>query len=324
MKKLFIIIALVGVFALFVSQPSLAWNDAKKIETLLNAGTSESMQAAYTKLNELLKKKGSNASIQTLFGRYHLKRNNYGAAIKAFEAVLKHNHTLTPMVSNELKLASFEAYKQGNIRHAKLLLDHAIKYSHPKKPIQNVAKLYINMGTQARAKRQYTLSEECTDRARVYAQNEFDQQRIAGNYLYLAALNHKAEEMKNNAMKLVGQAKVDEIFPSPRTEVVFEKTYTVADADKNENIRTIEVGKDDLRKGDLIEVIGKLPDNRTYDVAEIEIFRGKNQNPKWVKTKEGYYSKKVEIYPPKGFFYIWMEKGLSITATVKVTGKRKV
>ncbi|MDD5291105.1 MAG: hypothetical protein PHZ04_03240 [Patescibacteria group bacterium] len=121
-------------------------------------------------------------------------------------------------------------------------------------------------------------------------------------------------------VSFVGQDLIDKAFPPAQTVVVFEKSYDMKDAyDEYGQIRTFQAGKDDVRKGDKLEVIAKLKDGEEFSGQEIGIWRGKEFNPKWAETVNGYYNKKIEELTDGGFFVISLAKRDDVVVTVKIS-----
>jgi hypothetical protein len=124
----------------------------------------------------------------------------------------------------------------------------------------------------------------------------------------------ECNQYKKLAAELIAEGTIDEIFPGEKTVVVFEKTYTKADADKDGNVKTFSAVKDNIHKGDKIEVIAIKNDNKEISEDDLWVFRENG----WKKVKGGYHQGWINDEKP-GDYYIWVEKG--VEATVKVTRK---
>jgi hypothetical protein len=96
--------------------------------------------------------------------------------------------------------------------------------------------------------------------------------------------------------------------------VIFSKTFTERDLDRDGNIKAF-TWNDQIKAGDRIEVIAKLPEK----AKEIYIYRGPNRTPKWKTTTNGHFRGTVEHVPIGKFYYIWLEKGKGIEARVVIT-----
>ena len=103
-------------------------------------------------------------------------------------------------------------------------------------------------------------------------------------------------------------------------QVVFEKSYEMKDAyDEYGQVRTFQAGKDDVKKGDKLEIIAKPKNGGEFSGTEIYIWRGGEFDPKWARTVNGYYSREIEQLDDGGFFVISLAKRDDISVTVRVT-----
>jgi len=122
----------------------------------------------------------------------------------------------------------------------------------------------------------------------------------------------KPGENIHATVKVTGK-RVSDIF----RKVVFEKTYTDADADEKGWIKAIAWGKDDVKIGDSVQVIGSASKQDAF--GRKILFR--HDGNEWIPLLDGRYSFDVTRFTENTFFYLGMEKNEGVKATVRVTRK---
>jgi hypothetical protein len=106
-----------------------------------------------------------------------------------------------------------------------------------------------------------------------------------------------------------------------QTVTVFLKTYSDSDIDPiDKNIKAF-TWDSRFERGDIIEIIGKIPGSTVFNAKEIAYFRGKDFHEKWGTTSGGYASYMVENVPVGNYYRVWIEKDSGIEATIRVTRK---
>lgn len=86
--------------------------------------------------------------------------------------------------------------------------------------------------------------------------------------------------------------------PKPKPLVVFEKTYTWADAISEEgSFYSFEFGKEDVKIGDIIEITAQPLDGSDFSGNEIYLWKGEEFTSKWEESVNGRFLKKVENLP---------------------------
>lgn len=109
---------------------------------------------------------------------------------------------------------------------------------------------------------------------------------------------------------------------SAKTVVVFEKTYTWADAvDEEGGFYTLEFGKD-ANMDDTIEVIAQSLDGSKFSGNEIFMWQGENFATNWEKSKQGRFLKKVENLPIGKKLVLSFYKRKDLKVLVKVTREK--
>ncbi|MDD5554713.1 MAG: hypothetical protein PHU57_03775, partial [Patescibacteria group bacterium] len=145
-----------------------------------------------------------------------------------------------------------------------------------------------------------------------YALGKVRESTASRNKIYSAFDN----DLSSNRKPLLGNRDRSS-HASRQTVVAFEKSYDMKDAyDEYGQIRTFQAGKDDVRKDDKLEIIAKLKNGEEFSGQEIGIWRGKEFNPKWAETVNGYYNKKIEELTDGGFFVISLAKRDDVVVTV--------
>ena len=315
MKKIRNTIVVFILLAIVTPTSVLAWGELKRVEKHLDMGMFDN---AHEILDEYIKKNPGDLNAHILLGRYYLLKNNYTAAIARFEAVLRDNNTLGPMVGKQFIKATEKAVAKGNISKAKTLYSHAVASDN--KYAGNAGKFYSDLGKQAEAEKQYQLAEDCYDLSLEYAKDDL-RNEIANRYMLLAAKGHNTENLKAKAIAIVGIERVREIFPEPKDVAIFKKIYDDGDIVPERGNIIAFVWSEKFRLNDTIEIIGNVPNG----VNEIAIHRGKGFNPEWVTIKEGELKYPIKHLPPSGsYFVVWIDKGKGVTFTLRVIRKTKI
>ena len=112
----------------------------------------------------------------------------------------------------------------------------------------------------------------------------------------------------------------DYVQVSKRSILVFEKSYTFADAfNEYGQIDTFKFVDDGVNEGDKVEVIAKPIDGGEFSGKEIGIWQGEKFSPPWSMTVKGYYSTIVEFAPAGNIFMISLNSRKDLRVTVRVT-----
>jgi len=139
----------------------------------------------------------------------------------------------------------------------------------------------------------------------------------------------KLQTVKNREQALqyvgfVGQDLIDKVFPPIQTIVVFgPKPYTYADAYDQEHgqITTFQVGKDDVRVGDWLDITARPLDGGEFSGKEIGMWQGKEFDPPWLESKGGRIACRIEHLNDGGFLIISLCERKDLKVTVTVTRK---
>ncbi len=161
------------------------------------------------------------------------------------------------------------------------------------------------------------------ERALTYAKGDKERHHIGYKLLKVAAYKwpgQSCEDFKKKAADIIGKEKVSNVFPSPYMRSIFKETYTEADAKKDGNIYTFAWGSN-IKKGDVLEVTGKIPGEKEFNAKEILIWKGKQYKPKWFKSENGYFRHVIENVRKEEKEAIWIEKNKGIKVKVKITRK---
>ena len=306
------VMILTVVIGLFLATPLMAWNKLGKVRDHLEM---KQYSEAYELLKGekgILKKSPKNLPAQILLGVYYLGARDDSRADERFELVLKQDARFAKDISKAYKDAAQDASDKKSVALAKTRFQKAI--AHNPVLVNQASLFFVKLGDHASG----NLAVECYRTALYYAKDQEAKAKIAYRLLRLAAQGIQTELIKKEVALIIGQAKVDEIFPKPRMETVFVGTYTDVNANQKGWIRTIDfklVGKK-LRLGDKIEVIGKASKNINLNTDLQVLERGK-----WNDTDHGYYHTIVEFIPDKGYFYLKIKRDKGIEATVKVVRK---
>ena len=282
-------------------------SNVKKAKEFMQAGM---YPQAIALLEKEINEEPTNDEAHFQLGICYINQNNYSGADERFASAVKLKPDYGYEIGKEFKKASDEALKIGNLSSASSLFDKAIIYDPRFKKLGY--NFYMSLGDKTQSVHYY-------ERALQYAQEEKEKKmKIGFKFLRLAAREwpgSRCESLKQNALGLVGEKIVQEVFPSPYMKIIFEQSYTDADADAEGHIYTFPWNL--VQRGDLVEVIGKIPEG----AEEIQYWRGKKFKPKWHKTVNGYFNLTVKQVPSWGKSVISMEQDKGIRATVRI--KRK-
>ncbi len=217
----------------------------------------------------------------------------------------------------EFQRAASFSFKKGKLLLAGELFKKAAMYK-PRLAKQGYD-FFVKLGDSASMANGVVFYEAALD----YTKDKKKKRDMGYKLLKVAA--HKwpgpeCEELKKKAAIIVGHEKADAVIPKPYMRAAFEKKYTDADADKNGYIYTFPWDQD-IKKGDLLEVIGSIPGEKGFNAKEIRIWRGKKYKKKWYMSKEGYFRRVIESVPKSGRNVIWIEKDRGIEVTVKISNK---
>ena len=307
MKKLLIFVVAMCVSVFFLNTPVEGWNELDKARDSVEMGLYDN---AFELLNGIIKKNPKNIEAHMLLGICYLATNNDSKADDRFRNVLKQDSGYGKRFATEYKQAAEIARDNNNLFRAERLFVKAIQHD-PGLQMQ-AYDFFASLGNCANGYQ----AERFYDRALSHAQNQKQRHYIGDQFLKLAYKNpNRRDALKEKAASIVGQAKVDKIFPGPRIEVVFEKPYTDKDIGKGDNI---EVYFDcQIMPGDTLEVMGKIQGKDDFDATEIYIWKGKNFDPQWDTTINGHFRTIIEKSSESQT--IWIEKGKKIEAKVRVT-----
>ncbi len=299
---------------LVLASPTSAFfgSDVKKAKEFMQAGM-------YPQAIELLKKriseKPTDAEAHFQLGICYINQGQYSGADERFGSAVRLKSDYGYKIGTEYKKGADSAFSKGNLRQADSLFEKAINYD-PKFKAHGY-NFYLSLGDRDSGLSAKTF----LDKALNYAKGTKQKEKVGYRILRVAAHEWPhtwCDSLKSQAAGIVGQDKVDQVFPKPYMKTIFEQTYTDKDMDEHGRIRTFP-WTEDINPRDKLEIIGKIPGESTFDAQEILIWRGKEFKPKWHKSENGYFDFTVQNVPKTGRCVIWMEKGKGIQATVKVS-----
>jgi tetratricopeptide (TPR) repeat protein len=352
-KSVFFLINLLLTFALTTTNYAFFKNDVDKAKDFMKANMN---QQAIELLNKRINDKPTDAEAHFQLGICYVSQGNYSQAIKRFDSAIKVDSDYTRKVATEYKKAGSSALSQGSIGQARIFFEKAVqlnpKYDHEiGEQCREAADSALNKGSLKEADflfqesvrydsrfrdQGYSFYRNLGDRAsgssaEVFYKKSLDyteddqlRREVGFKLLRMAAQEwpgSHCESLKKQAAAMVGQNKVDEVFPKPYVRTTFEKSYSFEDAYNKEygKIYVIEYNEDDIAIGDYIEVEARLIGGDRFTGKEVGISRGKDSKPQWITTKNGYFREQVERIPDAKYYEISLggRKDLEVTVRVK-------
>lgn len=244
-----------------------------------------------------------------------------GKLVAEVELRLKHDEGLRKIYS-EAALRIFDVAKKEFLqgypdRSSRFFFVAAALDSETESKVFN---FYIDLadasdGAEAESFYDFALEFAQTDAAK--------RELVAYRWLKLAPAywpGKKCENLKEKAALIIGPEKVSKIFPPPKHETTFEKTYTAEDAvGEHGQIETVRYGVDDVMPGDQIEVVVSMKDGGPLTGAPIQIWRSRDGYSMWLKIIDGHYVETLERTPAGFSFVINLGKRDDVEVKIKVT-----
>jgi tetratricopeptide (TPR) repeat protein len=261
-------------------------------------------------LTERINKTPDDAEAHFVLGTCYLKQGNYRSAQERFNSAIELEPDYSNKTGKEYKETAYDAFKTGSPAIAGILFEKAEKYDSG---INKEAYDFFVMLGDAMGDSSAIIYY---DKALMYTNDKYLREQIGYRILKMA-LNSSSgsqyKKLKSKAVALLGQKKVDEVFPRPFRKTVFERTYTNADIDSTRGNIVAFTWTDKFKKGDLVEISGYIP----ADSPEIAIYLGEHFDPQWKSTENGSLSYSIEKIPPAGSYYlVRIEKNIEFTLRV--------
>jgi tetratricopeptide (TPR) repeat protein len=312
---LFSLIVVALLLAFMLPAHALFENDVDKAKDFMKAGM---YPQAIQLLDKRIQMKPTDAEAHFQLGICYIHTGNFRGADERFASAVRLKSEYGYKIGAEYKKAADSAQAKGDLGRSQTLYEQGIKYDPALK--KGAYDYFFQLGNKSNPNNAATFY----DKALQYSEgNKEREQKVGLKYLKLAALQYpggQCESLKAKAARIVGEEKVSEVFPPAYMKVTFEKTYTFDDSfNEYGQIETIRYGVDDVKVGDKIEVIGKLKGSNTFSGQEIAIYRGKNFDPEWETTKNGYLSQPVEFLPVGKTYGISLGGRKDVQVTIRVT-----
>lgn len=305
-----IVLCLALVFGNISQSSALLEGDLDKAKAYIN---SNMIPQAIEILDKKINKTPNDSEANFLLGTCYLMQERYSLAQEQFNRAVSLKSDYQGAIGKEYKKTANDAFLNGKLSTAGNLFDHAVTYDpRIKKEAYN---FFIKLG-DAKA----DLSAiPYYDKALRYTNDKDRQHQIGYRFLKIAInlpSGSQCKKLKGRAVALLGQEKVDEVFPRSFKETIFEQTFTDAHIDPIRGNIVAFTWNNKIRPGDYVEISGHIPEGK----PEIAIYLGENFKPEWKSTENGYLSYTIEKVPPAGSYYlVRIEK--DVTFTIKVSRK---
>lgn len=298
------------IFFIFLASPLHAWqsNNVKKANDFISAGMTS--EAIYT-LEAGIKEEPKEHEAHWMLGKLYLERGSYSSAEERFNSAVLLKSSYKLELGSVYKAAADTSLAKNKPRQAVELFDMAMRYGSYDR------QFYLTAGDRLSGNQ----AVDCYQRAAL----DNNLKDKAGKKILIMAVKdeYNREKFKKIGTDYLGQEFVEQVFPEPymKEYKIREKPFTIDDAFQHSQIAVIDTEQFPLKEGDLIEIQAISKRMNGFEGKEIYIWKGKNFNPKWESTKNGYYKEKVQVEGKKGKYIISLDGRKDVEVTVKVSRK---
>ncbi len=265
-------------------------------------------------LEKEINEEPTNAEAHYQLGICYINKGSFSRADERFASAVALDSQFGQQIGKEWKSAGSQELNKGNISSAERLFSKAVDYQPSLK--SSIAGSFVSTGEA-----NPSIALKCFESAlRFSPDNQETKKKIGIEYLKAAAQawpNGSHKSLKEKATNILGEAKVQEVFPAPYDKVVFEQTFSHSDPKNKEWTRTF-AWSEKFQPGDLIQILTKSANGP----GKIYVYRGKEFTPKMTKVTSGEYKQKIEEFEVGKYFSIWLDTDTpSLKARVRVTRK---
>ncbi|MBU0966847.1 MAG: hypothetical protein KKA54_10780 [Proteobacteria bacterium] len=233
----------------------------------------------------------------------------------------KSNNQLKANYGADIAQLAQKELNAGDIDDAEKLYNYSLRIDPNPARQKETFDRFFEIGKQKKGKE----AEKYADKAIKFASTPEENEKTGNLYLRSATEIWPDEDyvaVKNKAIPLVGIKHTKEVFPDPEIVTVFEKTFKWSDSfDEFGSFYAFTFGKDDVKVGDLVKVVGKIKNQTSYSGNEIGVYNGKDVFPEWHMSKNGIISHEILVVQPGIKYLICTNSRKDVVVTVEVIRK---
>lgn len=259
-----------------------------------------------------------NSEVHFMLGVSYLNIGNLYGAGEVFRLTSNLTENYNEAISKEYKKVADNALRKDNIPSSVDFFEQALKFN-PGISRQERYSFFLALGDKTGKKEYYARGLAYAD-GDTNKKNKIDKiintplirRKSDSRYLHI---NTESNELRASKALLTAE-------PSYSIETILKKSFTFNDAYENKygQIKALRYGNDNIRIGDRIEITTQLKNGAKFKGKEIGIWNGSKDNPKWIKTENGYYSETVRE-TRKNNFIISLSKRKDIKVILTVNRK---
>ncbi len=293
----------------------VVWAAGKEVQKANAYAKAGKRALAVNTLENWLSRNPDDFDANWLLATLCLEQGDYEKARQGFDAVIRLKPAQKVEVVALYKKTSSALLEINRLEEARQAFDQAMQYDPT---LRGAQRFYLRLAQKATDQ---TRKIDYAEKALQYAVTESDRHAVAKLYLQMAlATPALRQTYRQKAVQVAGPELVDKAFPRTAPEVVFDRTFTDADIDRDSGTITVFKWDAQIKNGDRLDVVGVLPGKARFEKdLEIGLHTGQSYEPGWITTTNGFYGLVIEQVPAGSAFQMRFKRRKNIAVRVRIT-----